>query len=135
MRRLTLLLLLCACATKPSGPAAPAGPLRTSSPGNIVHFELDAARLQYRVLHGATEVLAWSPLGITRSDQDFTANLSFAGESSRPIVEEYDLRRGKRLHHLNRGVERTISFRNAAGARLDVEVRVFDDGFGFRYRF
>jgi alpha-glucosidase len=133
--KVALLFLLCGCATKSSGPAQPSGPIRTSSPGGIVHFELDAARFQYRVLHGTAEVLAWSPLGLTRSDQAFTGNLTFAGEASRPVVEEYDLRRGKRSHHSNRGVERVISFQAPGGGRLDLEVRVFDDGFGFRYRF
>ena len=133
--KLAVLFLLLGCATKTGGSAQPAGPLRTSSPGGIVHFELDVARFQYRVLHGSSEVLAWSPLGLTRADEDFTASLAYRGETSRPISEDYDLRRGKRSHYSNRGVERTISFRNPHGARVDVEVRVFDDGFGFRYRF
>jgi hypothetical protein len=132
--KLALLILLCGCATKAGG-GQPAGPIRTSSPGGVVHFEIDASRLQYRVLVGAAEVLAWSPLGITRADEDFTAGLAFLDETARPITEEYDLRRGKRSHYANRGIERVVSFRNAHGARLDVEVRVFDDGFGFRYRF
>src|SRR5437868_6817173 len=110
-----LLFLLCGCATQGGGAAQPAGPRRTSSPGGVVHFEVDVARLQYRVLHGASEVLAWSPLGLARADEDFTANLAFVGETSKPISEDYDLRRGKRSHYTNRGVERTISFRTARG--------------------
>jgi hypothetical protein len=134
-KKVALLFLLCGCATKGGGAAQPSGPIRTMAPGGAVAFEVDVSRFQYRVLHGTSEVLAWSPLGLTRADQDFTANMTFTGELSRPVTEEYDLRRGKRSHYSNRGVERLISFRNASGARLDLEVRVFDDGFGFRYRF
>lgn len=138
---LSYVLFLCGCATTASKPTGLTGVDRTSSPSGAVHFEvkLVGGQLQYRVLHGsgaaATEVLAWSPLGITRDDGDLGQGLSFVSESTRPVSEEYRLRRGKRSEYSKKGVERTLSFQTAQGARLDLQARVFDDGFGFRYRF
>jgi alpha-glucosidase len=135
--KLVAILLACGCATAARQGGQPAGDGRVSSPGGTVHFEYQVAHgeVRYRVLHGAGEVLSWSPLGIARADEDFRSGLTLTGTTSRPVIEEYDLRRGKRSHYLNRGVEQTLSFRNGHGARVDLEVRVFDDGFGFRYRF
>jgi hypothetical protein len=140
-RPAALLLILCGCATTSTKPTGPTDATRTSSPGGVVHFDLRLVdgRLEYRVLHGpsaeAREVLTWSPLGITRDDDDFRSGLGLVGENIRPVVEEYELRRGKRSRYSNRGVERIHSLKSKKGARLDLEVRVFDDGFGFRYRF
>lgn len=123
----------------------------TSSPGGLVHLQVamkDLAgaaglaagpRLYYRVAHGAgdarVEVLAWSPLGVVRSDQDFTTTLTFVGERTTPVREEYTLPRGKRSQYRNQGVERVLSFETATRQRLDLILRVFDDGFAFRYAF
>src|SRR5688572_19056865 len=131
-RRAALLLFLCGCATAGPKSTGMAGVNRISSPGGDVHFEvrLVDGRPEYRVLHGgaavAGEVLAWSPLGVTRDDADFGGGLAFVSETSRAVTEEYELRRGKRSRYANRGVERVLAFRTAAGGRLELEVRVFD---------
>jgi alpha-glucosidase len=143
---------LIACATRPPPPVRkPDEGWLTTSPGGLTAVQVrvidlggtagypDGPRLYYRAFQGAegtrSPLLDWSPLGITRADQDFTTDLALVEEATRPIVEEYTLPRGKRHQYRNRGVERRLSFRNARGGRVDLELRLFDDGFGFRYRF
>src|SRR3954471_10738565 len=143
-----LLALAAGCASKP--PAPPPRPdegWTTASPGGGGEVQVrlldlgatpgypDVPRLYYRAFQGKAPILEWSPLGLARQDQDFTTSLAFVEEKSRPFSEEYTLPRGKRHSYGNRGVERVLTFRNPAGTRLDLELRVFDDGFGFRYRF
>ena len=141
-----------ACATTPRGPAGmPEQGFSTTSPSGLVEVQvnlLDLAgtagypagrRPYYRVLHGAAgsrvEVMPWSPLGIIRQDADLGTGLTFVAEKTRPVRESYGLPRGKRRQYDNQGRERVLTFRSPAGPRLDLELRVFDDGFGFRYRF
>jgi alpha-glucosidase len=144
---------LAACATRP--PPAPPKPDEgwlTASPGGVIRVQVrifdlggtagypDGRRLYYRAFLQGPEatpgpLLDWSPLGVTRADQDFSTGLTLLEETTRPVVAEYTLPRGKRHQYRNGGVERRFSFRNPAGARVDLELRLFDDGFGFRYRF
>jgi alpha-glucosidase len=130
------------CATRSRGPASqPEQQWSIESPGGLVRVEvrLTGRRLYYRAEQGRAnaraEVLALSPLGITRQDQNFVDGLAFTGEDSRAVEENYDLQRGKRRHYRNRGVERVLSFENPQHRRLDLVIRAFDDGFAFRYRF
>lgn len=96
-------------------------------------------RLYYRASVGSgeagQEIIAWSPLGVIRKDEDFTDELRFVGQRIVSINESYALAAGKRSHFSSRAVEAVLSFETARKARLDLVVRVFDDGFAFRYRF
>lgn len=96
-------------------------------------------RLYYRAFVGGGdarfEMLRWSPLGITRADADFTDDLRFIGDKQRPVSEQYTMSRGKRTQVSNTGIEQVLSFETPQQARMDLVVRVFDDGFGFCYRF
>ena len=96
-------------------------------------------RLYYRVAFGGgeakTEILRWSPLGITRKDADFTDDLRYLGESQRRVTDDYTLPRGKRSHFSNTGVEHVLSFETPQKARMDFIVRAYDDGLAFRYHF
>ncbi|HEX5817675.1 MAG TPA: glycoside hydrolase family 97 N-terminal domain-containing protein, partial [Gemmatimonadales bacterium] len=114
-----------------------------SSPDGAVVFELrlDAGgALSYRVALGAgaerTDVLAWSPLGITRADQAFAKGLRFTGQSAKADIDDsYTAVHGKKRDVRHRATEVTFSFANPSGARLDVVVRAATDGAAFRYRF
>ncbi len=123
----------------------------TSSPGGVLHVHVrladlggtagypPGARLYYQAAHGGgdgqTVVMPWSPLGITRQDQAFVDGLRFISDGTRDIAEDYTLPRGKRSHISNRGVERVLALAGSQGGRVDVHLRVFDDGFAFRYHF
>ena len=150
---LTLLLGLGSCApvVKTGALVSPPDGWVVASPGGQVtvhvrYFSLTGTaglpaqpRLYYRVAFGGgearTEVLRWSPLGITRKDADFTDDLRYLGESQRRVADDYILPRGKRSHCSNTGVEQVLSFETPQKARMDLIVRAYDDGFAFRYHF
>jgi len=92
--------------------------------------------LRYRVTRDNQAILGDSRLGIRRPDQTFDSGLTFVGASApRDIDERYAMPSGKRKDHHVTGRERTLTFSNASGARLDVVLRADNDGVAFRYRF
>jgi alpha-glucosidase len=93
-------------------------------------------RLYYSVSLDNQVALPLSPLGITRADQDFTQGLVFDSASApRAIDEAYTMVVGKRRQCRNHAQERTLSFHNAAGARLQLVLRAYAEGVAFRYVF
>ena len=93
--------------------------------------------LVYHVTRDGHDVLLDSPLGIRRADQNFdAATLTLVGGTDvRTIDEYYTMPFGKRRQHHVIAHERTIHFKNPAGAMLDIVLRAHDDGVAFRYRF
>lgn len=92
--------------------------------------------LSWRVARRGRPVMAGSPLGIRRADQAFLEGMRPVAASRAVAVDErYRTPHGKRREHHVRGRQRTLLFRNAAGARLEVVLRAHDDGVAFRYRF
>ncbi len=88
----------------------------------------DAAR------RGADQVTVL--LGIERADASFDAGLAALGAPVVGAVDEaYEMRHGKRsrLHH--HATTATVAVCNAAGDRLDLDLRVYDTAIAFRYRF
>lgn len=77
-----------------------------------------------------------SPLGLRRSDEAFVQGLRFV-EASRTVTvdESYSVPHGKRRRVRHHARQRTVTFANASGARLEVDLRAADDGVAFRYRF
>jgi len=150
---LALLLGLGSCAPtiKKGAPVVPSQGWKVTSPSGLLTMEVrrfsptgtpdypTQPRLYYRVAFGGgeakTEILRWSPLGITRKDADFTDDLRYLGESQRPVTDDYTLPRGKRSHFSNAGVEHVLSFETPQKARMNLVVRVYDDGLAFRYHF
>jgi len=92
--------------------------------------------LSWRVTRDNQRILEDSPLGIRRTDQSFDTGLTLvsAGDE-RSIDERYAMPHGKRREHHVIGRERTLTFANAAGARVEIVLRAHDDGVAFRYRF
>jgi alpha-glucosidase len=146
-----LSFLACASANKKRTGVMPAEGWSIRSPGGQITVEVRSfapqgvseypgqPRLYYRAFVGGGEarfeMLRWSPLGITRADEDFTDDLHFIGDSQRLVTERYTMARGKRTQVSNTGTEQVLSFESPQHARMDWVVRVFDDGFGFCYRF
>jgi hypothetical protein len=102
---------------------------------------LKNSTLTYRVTAplkdgGEADIVRFSPLGLTRKDQNFTRGLSFVSASKVKIIDEtYRLLTGKQRNIHHRGVEQTYTFENPGKAKLEVVVRVYTDGAAFRYRF
>jgi len=135
MRRASLwlsLVLLAAAACRPSTERS------LSSPDGqlTVQVWLQDGRLFYQVWRQGQPVLEPSPLGLVRSDADFTGGLRMEDVSPvRRVVETYTLVAGKRRVNRHEANERTYRLRNAGGRPLEVVFRVANDGVAFRYRF
>ncbi|SFQ30094.1 NPCBM-associated, NEW3 domain of alpha-galactosidase [Amycolatopsis arida] len=88
-------------------------------------------RLAVRTRHG--EVLS-ADLGVRTERADLTRDLRPEGARLAWVHERYETAVGKRRRHRDTARELSIAFRHPSGQRLEVEVRVFDDGVGYRYR-
>jgi len=146
---LTSILAFCTCAptVNKGAPVIPPDGWVVRSPSGVVTVQVRGCslggtanyptepRLYYRVTLGDTEMVRWSPLGITRQDADFTDDLRYLGESQRQVTDDYILPRGKRSHFRNTGLEKTLSFQTPQKVRMDLVVRAYDDGLAFCYHF
>jgi hypothetical protein len=82
------------------------------------------------------EVMTKSPLGISRTDQQFTDDLKLVAESGiREVHDKYEMICGKRKQCENFGREKIFSFRNSNEQPVDIAFRVYNDGVAFRYIF
>ena len=143
-------------ASSSSGGAGPSGVQdiwQLASPSGQVHVTVrqhagDApTALAYRVALGnadgrtdggrddRTVAVPFSPLGITRTDADFTTDLRFTGVERERIDETYTLAHGKRRRANGQAREMTLAFENASGQPVEVVFRAYDEGAAFRYRF
>jgi len=82
------------------------------------------------------EVIPQIDLGLSRSDQDFSKDLKFL-KASKPlfISENYTAIIGKRSQCSNQANEVVVSFENPSKAKMNLIVRVYNDGVAFRYEF
>jgi hypothetical protein len=83
-----------------------------------------------------SEAISQIDLGIVRSDQDFSKQLTFikAGKPL-PINEKYVALHGKKSVCSNTANEVTIYFENTRKAKLNLIIRAYNDGIAFRYEF
>jgi alpha-glucosidase len=82
------------------------------------------------------EVIPRIELGLSRSDQDFSDNLSLI-EAGKPqlINEQYTTIHGKRRQRSNSAKEVTVSFQNSGKRKMNIVIRAYNDGVAFRYEF
>lgn len=119
--------------------AAEPADLTVRNPENTLQFSLalDNGSVTYRVDQVAgsaiTPVLESSPLGLTRTDADFSTHLTFVSSTAPITVEDDYTLFGKQHHVRSRGVERTFTFKNSTGMTLTIAVRAYRDGVAFRY--
>lgn len=143
MKLLNLLLIVTVLSVAAPARAADSKWSVTSPDGTLM-FDLRLAEsdgaLTYAVGHKAAadrdDVLQWSPLGVTRDDQAFVAGLKLTAAAPPSAIDDsYVALHGKRRSIRHRANEQVFSFVNAAGAPIDLVVRVANDGAAFRYRF
>lgn len=80
------------------------------------------------------KVLNESPLGIKLDDREFIKSLTFVSASEQKVFEDsYELPHGKKKHRTVKWRELTISFKNSRQHRINLTMRVFNDGVAFRY--
>src|SRR5262245_38785538 len=139
MRRLIALSLLLLSGPAPRAQAPQPNLWSLESPDGrtmIAVVRQPDGHLNWRATRERQPVLADSPLGIRRADQDFTGALTFLSATEPTAIDDrYTTPGGKRRDHHVVARERTLSFANAAGAKLDVVLHAQDDGVAFRYRF
>lgn len=96
--------------------------------------EMAEGRPVLQVSCNKQKVLERIGLGITVEGADFHENLSVAGVSeSQHIKEQYAALHGKRSSCFNEANALTVTFSNAEGRQMDVQLRAYNDGLCFRY--
>jgi alpha-glucosidase len=96
-------------------------------------YDEEAGTVSVAVSRDGRTVLQPSPLGIRTRDADLTRGLRFLGRSDRTDVEHYRTTVGKELDRRAMFREARFSFAGENGARVDLVVRVADDGVAYRY--
>jgi alpha-glucosidase len=135
----------CACAllwSVAAGAASPV-PLGVASPDGriLVEVTLREGQPGYAVSLDGKPILRPSHLGVVRDDADFTTGLAPTANYSKraarleKVEDRYELLTAKRRHNVYRANRRVAELQTAAGARMDIEVQVSNDGFAFRYVF
>ncbi len=90
----------------------------------------------YSVSHSDSTILKQSKLGIVRSDDDFSTNLTLDSASNETIVtDNYTLLHGKRLNCSYTGNKRVFYLKNSNTKPMNIIFQVSDDGVAFRYHF
>jgi hypothetical protein len=103
--------------------------------GFVVRLEQPAGSLSYAVRRADSVVVQFSPLGLRLSDRSFERGLRLVSAGPPIAIDEsYTALHGKRRVVRHRARERTFTFENSAGARLESIARAADDGVAFRYR-
>ena len=136
----TLLIVLPGYAADDQGQSrAEVGSWQVKSPGSNVKVMLNLGdgetALTFSVTLNDRTVVGTSPMGVTLADADFVNGLTFVSEKRRTLYEFYELPTGKKTNHFNNFNELVLSFVNTSGLPVEIDVRVFEDGMGYRYRF
>ena len=129
---LLLFILLLGCAAPESidfSTTSPDGRLVATliNRGGILHYTLTGNEGQ--------TYLDTSRLGIILRDRQFVDNLELIDSEERQGRSAYTLTTGKQRRVDKPYRETRYAVRNAAGQRMQLEIRVYDDGMGYRYVF
>lgn len=93
-------------------------------------------QINYSDNEKVSEVIPKIDLGISRSDQKFSNELTLLN-AGKPVLinEKYSMLHGKRSERSNLANEVVFSFENPSKAKLNLIVRAYNDGVAFRYEF
>src|SRR3989339_552951 len=90
----------------------------------------------YTISHSGSTILKQSKLGIIRSDEDFSTNLSLDSVSEISVVNDnYKLLHGKRLNCTYTGNKQIFYLNNANSESMEIIFQVSNSGVAFRYYF
>jgi alpha-glucosidase len=110
----------------------------TSPDGNIVFtFRLENKMPQYAVIYMGKPIIDYSNLSLVFDDGKFESNLKVNNPVYRDTTEDYDLIVGKvsHVHAHYKAVIIPLEEITAPFRKINIEVKVFDDGLAFRYNF
>ena len=81
------------------------------------------------------EIVSTGSFGLKTNLREWNgADAKISVSTPKSIVEDYDMRTGKRLHCYNEGKEYVYTLTNANGDKLNIDYREYKDGYAFRYR-
>ena len=111
--------------------------ITVSSPGKNLSFSFGMlnAKPAYSVVYKGKTLIKNSPISLVFADGSFTKNVKTAKPVYKDTTEEYDLLTGKTSHVKTHYKEVVMPLTDATGKRLNIHVKVFDDGIAFRYEF
>jgi len=90
----------------------------------------------YLISHSGSTILKQSKLGIVRSDEDFSTNLTLDSVSNVSVVSDnYTMLHGKRLNCHYTGNKRVFNLKNVNSKIMEIIFQVSNDGVAFRYHF
>jgi len=111
---------------------------RVVSPDKSLALELvnDHGKLFYKVISGKDIIIKPSSLGIERDDENFTENLSPTEKAASMIISDhYSLKIGKHKENDLIANQLTVRLKNGNNAFINIDLRAYNDGLAFRYRF
>ncbi|HTH05724.1 MAG TPA: NPCBM/NEW2 domain-containing protein [Ilumatobacteraceae bacterium] len=80
-----------------------------------------------------TTVVSATRLGLVGSDGDFRSGLSFVDRADAKVTDSYTMTTGKEQRRDYTHAESVFTFKNEAGGRIAIAVRLADDGVAYRY--
>ncbi|HZG06207.1 MAG TPA: glycoside hydrolase family 97 catalytic domain-containing protein [Streptomyces sp.] len=98
-----------------------------------VDYESDDGTLRLSVRRGGATVLEPAPIGLVTAAADLSSGLRPVDGDTRTVTERYTSTVGKERDRHAVMTESRLSFAGEGGHRLDVVVRVSDDGVAYRY--
>ena len=106
-----------------------------SGPDNLLKVDISVTDGNpfYSVTYRGKTILENSPLGFVSNVGDFSREMTYAGQKSRTVEENYRLDRIKRSEVAYRANELTVTLENAEKKPVDVTFRVSDNDIAFRY--
>ena len=113
--------------------------LGIKSPDNKIEVKLkltEDGHPLYSVKYNGKPVLEESKLGLTMADEDFSNGLILTKVSNSSMVsDEYQLKTGKKSDYTYKAIEKTYSFLNNKGNKMNIIFQVSNHGVAFRYQF
>ena len=109
-----------------------------SPDGNIVfNFKIQNGSALYSVAYKTKTLIEYSPLSLNFNDGMFQKNLKLNKPVYKDTIEEYDLLLGKTKHVVAHYKEAILSLEETTTPKrkINIAVRVFNDGLAFRYEF
>lgn len=114
------------------------GVLEVKSPDGSIVFTVDDTdgKLTYKVSDGGEVVLNPSRLGFVLADGEMLERFDITGSSTSSHDETWETVWGESRYVRDHYNQLTVNMHQLGGdIKVNLEVRVFDDGFGFRYVF
>ncbi len=99
-------------------------------------FTVKGGSAFFNIWYNNKKVLEESPLGLIRSDEDFTNGLRLTGIGTLTLLHEvYTMKNAKRSRNYYRAYRKIYHLENSNGKKVDIIFQVSNDGVAFRYYF